>query len=353
MIIEQSTVTLAAQHQSREQRSIQQSLTVMANRPEQQASSDSAIVQQQRNEVVLPDTAAVEVNLNPNSATNRRTEIAVVDDQPLSPPEELEVSLLRRLVEMLTGKKINISTTAELAAPSSSETETNTSPAPSQSVGVIYSYQETYLEQEALQFSAQAQVVTADGQKISVDLQLKMSREFYQNSSVTLKTGEALKDPLVINYSGEAASLASSRFSFDLDLDGHEDQIAMLNQGSGFLALDRNNDGVINDGSELFGAQSGDGFSELSSFDQQGNQWIDEQDPVFNRLRIWSPQPDGSSRLLALSQAGIGAIYLGNVDSPFSLKDENNQLLGQVRSSGLFLYEDGGAGTLQQIDLVV
>jgi hypothetical protein len=50
---------------------------------------------------------------------------------------------------------------------------------------------------------------------------------------------------------------------------------------------------------------------------------------------------------------GIGAISLSNVASPFSIKDANNDLQGQVRASGIYLRENGGVGSLQQIDLTI
>ena len=55
----------------------------------------------------------------------------------------------------------------------------------------------------------------------------------------------------------------------------------------------------------------------------------------------------------ALGQAGVGAIYLGNVSTEFAVKDAANTQQGQVRSSGMFLRENGMAGVIQQIDLAV
>jgi hypothetical protein len=49
----------------------------------------------------------------------------------------------------------------------------------------------------------------------------------------------------------------------------------------------------------------------------------------------------------------VGAIYLGHIETPFLLKDANNSTLGAVRDSGIFLQENGGVGTIQQLDLVV
>ena len=122
---------------------------------------------------------------------------------------------------------------------------------------------------------------------------------------------------------------------------------------SGFLAYDRNGDGVINDGSELFGARSGDGFGELSEFDQDGNRWIDENDDIYRNLRIWMVNSDGDPQLFALGEVGVGAIYLNHHDTPFTVKDEENTTLGKVRESGVFLHENGTAGIIQKIDLAV
>jgi hypothetical protein len=49
----------------------------------------------------------------------------------------------------------------------------------------------------------------------------------------------------------------------------------------------------------------------------------------------------------------VGALYLGNAQTPFALKDGANADLGRVRASGVYLREDGSAGTLQQIDVTV
>jgi hypothetical protein len=52
-----------------------------------------------------------------------------------------------------------------------------------------------------------------------------------------------------------------------------------------------------------------------------------------------------------LKDKDIGAIYLGNVDSEFSIKRSIDDALGVIRNTGIFLKENGGAGTVQHIDL--
>lgn len=91
----------------------------------------------------------------------------------------------------------------------------------------------------------------------------------------------------------------------------------------------------------------------MAKYDEDGNQWIDENDSIYDSLRIRTKDPEGKDVLFALGQKGIGAIFLGNINTPFDMKDGENNLHGQVKNSGVFLREDGSAGIIQQIDLVV
>jgi len=217
--------------------------------------------------------------------------------------------------------------------------------------GLIYSKNQSYQEEEAMSFQSNGIVTTADGRTIKFDLDLNLSRSFIQESNLTIKAGDALVDPLVINFDRASASLTSQKYSFDLDLDGKNDQISVAQTGSGFLVYDKNGDGTINDGSELFGPKTGNGFLELAQFDVDGNKWIDENDPIFDKLQIWTKDENGEDRLFAIGRKGIGAIYLGNVNGDFSLKTVENDTLGQIRQTGIFLKEDGSAGSVQHIDL--
>jgi len=89
----------------------------------------------------------------------------------------------------------------------------------------------------------------------------------------------------------------------------------------------------------------------LSVYDHDKNGWIDENDVVFNQLKVWSNDSQGNDSLTGLKARGIGALYLGTTTSPFELKTSSNSSLGTIRSSGLYLNENGSTGTLQQVDL--
>ena len=125
-----------------------------------------------------------------------------------------------------------------------------------------------------------------------------------------------------------------------------------MKSGSGFLVLDKNGDGRINDGSELFGPQSGSGFGELRAYDTDGNGWIDENDAIFDKLLVWSRDASGKDQLYKLKDLGIGAIYLGDTKTEFSMKGAGNTTQGVMRSTSFFLRENGSTGTVHHIDLM-
>ena len=210
-----------------------------------------------------------------------------------------------------------------------------------------------YSEAEEVSYNTQGKVVTADGREIDFNLSFKMSRSFeqYYEKEHTLNVA-SLCDPLVINLDTDIAGVSDQKFLFDIDSDGVKDSISVLNGGSGFLALDKNGDGTVNDGSELFGTSSGDGFKDLAAYDSDGNGWIDEADEIWDKLLIYSMNEDGSSSLYGLKEKGVGAIFLGNVSTDYSLKNAaNDSLNAMIRRTGVFLYEDGNAGTIQHLDL--
>ena len=227
-----------------------------------------------------------------------------------------------------------------------------------QGFGGSYTEYESRSEQETTSFSTEGTVKTADGREINFTLSMTMSRSFEEAYGGSVKFGSALNqsrlcDPLVINLNTNSAHVSDQKFYFDLDGDGTLDEISKLSAGSGFLALDKNGDGVINDGSELFGTRSGDGFADLAAYDEDGNGWIDENDSIFDKLRIWTKDAKGRDVLCAIGKAGIGAIYLGSAQTDFSLNSaKTNEVNALVRKTGIFLYENGGCGTIQHLDMV-
>ena len=207
-------------------------------------------------------------------------------------------------------------------------------------------------EREYTAFRSSGCAVTEDGRSISFGVEFAMSRSFSERFDSLTSETYILTDPLIINLDSNVTSVSDTKFLFDLDADGEEEEISFAGEGSGFLALDLNGNGVIDDGSELFGTKSGDGFADLAAYDEDGNGWIDENDDVYSKLRVWIKDADGNDKLLTLKEANVGAIYLGSVRTEFSLNDaETNEVSGVMRRSGVYLKETGEAGTLSHVDL--
>lgn len=358
MKIANSNILLTSQHAAIEQRTVRESLKMWIGdqRPDFEGRDNRQNAARAADVINLSTAGQAAAQADSSSKTTKTDAQKELENDP-------HFLLIKLMMEALTGQKINLTTLQDVQpAPSVQNVpDANTAasaPAPEQpkpaGFGIEYDRHETHYEAEQTNFSAQGVIRTADGQEIRFHLDLAMSREHYEESDTSLRLGDAKKkDPLVINFSGTAAQLTSTKFSFDLNADGSTEQISFVAPGSGFLALDKNGDGKINNGSELFGPASGNGFQELSAYDQDQNGWIDENDAVYTRLQIWSKDASGNDTLGSLAQNKVGAIYLGNIGTPFDLKNSQNQLDGQIRSSGIYLNENGSAGTVQQVDLVV
>jgi hypothetical protein len=303
-----------------------------------------------RSQQVLIDTHA-DGGLLQRAAETAKEAIDNMDpaDELLSLSPRQQVAVL--LIEALTGKKVDLQLYRHPKGESAPEESAADAPQ-RQGWGVEYDRRIEVYEKEEATFSAQGVVKTVDGREIAFDAGLTMSRERLTVEEFSFRAGDAaLVDPLVINYGGNAAELTSEKTAFDLDADGDFESMSFVRSGSGFLVLDRNGDGAITDGLELFGPTTGNGFVELASFDLDANGWIDESDEVYDRLRLWEKASDGQDVYATLRDRNIGAIYTEAARTEYGMEDESGEKQGQLRATGVYLTEDGRAGTVQQVDL--
>ena len=364
MKIDSANLAFASQHSASSSRTLDESLHawIGQSRPdfegrERGKAQVQAVVQQAPAPAISDAAYAAQAGDQNSEAQAIQDSIGNVENDP-------KLRLIRLMVEMISGHKIQIYSAAaqanatSLAAATTASSQTamqQASPPPQRAgFGIEYDRHEVRTETEMTSFQAAGVVRTSDGKEINFQLSLSMQRSYSEESNVSLRAGDGIrKDPLVINFNGASAELQSQRFSFDLAGDGQKQDVAMLGGNSGYLALDLNNNGKIDSGKELFGAASGNGFADLAKLDSDGNGWIDESDAAFSKLRVWSPAANGGGTLATLQEKQVGALYLGSQATPFELRDSTNQSLGAVRASGVYLSENGSVGSLQQIDLTV
>lgn len=164
------------------------------------------------------------------------------------------------------------------------------------------------------------------------------------------------RDPLIIDFGTSGIDLCSltDGVNFDLDNNGYAEKTAWIGTEDGFLALDRNGNGTIDDGGELFGDQvdlgegrlSSSGFEALTGLDDNEDMLIDEQDDCYNKLLVWvDSNHNGYSEedeLKSLSYYEIKEIQLNHTED--SVVDENTGTM--MAEFATVVYQNGGETTI-------
>lgn len=220
---------------------------------------------------------------------------------------------------------------------------------------LVIETKEEYHKKQTVDFTAQIEIKTPNN-NYHLDLEVGFTEELYEVHEKQLTLGNtALIDPLVINYDEDInpfKNLSKLRFEFDLNNDGENEFIPLLKKGAGFLAHDKNNNGKIDNGTELFGPQTNHGFEELAKHDSDKNNWIDENDKIFNELKVWQINDSGENKLVSLLDINVGAIYLGEVQSGFTYQNGISEVTAVQRSNGIYVKNDGsGVRMINALDL--
>ncbi|WP_448535889.1 hypothetical protein [Pseudothermotoga sp.] len=264
----------------------------------------------------------------------------------LSEKDKLKLRLIKAILEKLTGRKVRLFL---LELSESQHSEEMQAEVTRTQFGVIYERSEYERESESVTFAAKGYVETKDGRKIEFEVNFHFSRTVEKSEIFRFVSGN-LQDPLVLKLDEAPLGFSDKKLTLDLNMDGVLDEFR-LPRNAVLLVLDANGNGQLDDGRELFGPSTGHGFKELAMYDEDKNNWIDESDSIFVKLRVLKVNQDGFE-LVPLLNANVGAIYLGSVRTFFNFYDDEG-LLGKLNSSGIYLTEDGRVRTIHQLDLKV
>ena len=176
------------------------------------------------------------------------------------------------------------------------------------------------------------------------------------------KNGIVIYDPLTLDLDGDGIEAIASNGHkgalFDHDKDGIRTATGWVGKDDGFLVYDRNGDGVVNDGSELFGdntllkngERATNGYQALADLDDNGDGKVDAADSAFAKLRVWRDlNQDGISQegeLLTLNEAKVKALNLANQSSNRDLGNGNS-----LAEEGTYTDSDGNEKQMGDLNL--
>lgn len=164
-------------------------------------------------------------------------------------------------------------------------------------------------------------------------------------------------DPLTIDLDGDGLETIGisqdNPIVFDHDGDGIKTGSGWIKSDDAFLVIDKNGNGQIDSGRELFGdntikadgTNAIDGFDALSEMDSNMDGFVNSSDSQFNNLRVWRDiNQDGisqSSELFSLQDVGIKSISVNKTENSTVLSNGN-----ELADVGVFYRENGGVGNI-------
>jgi hypothetical protein len=173
------------------------------------------------------------------------------------------------------------------------------------------------------------------------------------------------RDPLTLDLDGDGLETTgidpNNPILFDHDGDGTANATGWVKPDDGYLVFDRNENGLIDNGTELFGdstplldengevvGQAADGFAALAAEDTNGDGIVDANDANWDKLRVWQDlNSDGKTdegELKTLEELGIAGFHVA--------KEENTQVLANgnaVADLGSYIKTDGSEGTMGEV----
>ena len=197
----------------------------------------------------------------------------------------------------------------------------------------------------------------AEGNICKISTRIKAEPPFYGLGN-NFETAEVTKSPLVVDLDGDGVETVgvSEGVYFDHDGNGFAEKSGWVGKDDGILVRDINNNGTIDNGTELFGnnsvLSSGEnalnGFEALKELDSNKDGVFNSSDEAWNTVKVWKDSNQNgivnNSELLSLEQANIAGINLNYNEQ--ELVDGNGNTHAQT---GTIIKTDGSSGTITDV----
>ncbi len=162
-------------------------------------------------------------------------------------------------------------------------------------------------------------------------------------------------DPMFLDLNGDGKMGTTSLengINFDHAKDGFKELSAWVDKEDGILVIDKNENGIIDDGGEIFGDnyiksngnKAANGFEALTDLDSNKDGIINSSDKEFDKIKVLK----GDGTLVSLTELGIVSISLNK--TTVNEADENGNVLVY---KGTYTKEDGTTGSLGTFNLIV
>ncbi len=184
--------------------------------------------------------------------------------------------------------------------------------------------------------NTQNATVQVMGMSFNIEIQMEFAFSYEE-------LGVQQSDPITFDLDGDGVELTgyANGANFDITGSGQKVNTAFVEGGDAFLVFDRNNNGSVDNGKELFGDQNGasNGFEELRKLDSNKDGVIDSNDKDFAQLKLFKDNGNGiteEGELVSLADEGITSISLGykDVDEAAANGNRITQTASFIRNNG-------------------
>lgn len=285
------------------------------------------------NDLIVSQVSQVPANTPPVERTNRTaSDISTQIDEEIQSSIDFQI-LTRVLTSNNSSKSVN----------AISKAESSTSSVPNKQ---FVDFNSIHTEIQLGQSSSLK--ISNPSAEPEFSQMVKQERQSFSISSQQQQVQQS--DPLAFDLDGNGLQTTGIKngINFDINADGITDKTSFVSGNDAFLALDKNNNGQIDNGKELFGDQnsSANGYDELSKYDTNNDRVIDDQDPAFERLRLFRIDNSGNQVMSSLEDSGIKSIALGYQNSQKAINQYDS-----VTQEGKFERSDGSTGKTGDIML--